>query len=153
IPSNSFLPGAVSIVDVCGAAGPGAAIDATINRIPSIMSPSESDRRPTRVRLESDSSRTEVGLKSDIVHSVTTVKDAYYAAGPTAVNVGVTPWYRTITRDQWRVLVAAKLGWMLDAMDFMIYAMAVVRLKTYFGFDDATAGMLGTVTLAMSAIG
>ena len=84
---------------------------------------------------------------------MTTVKDAYYAAGPTAVNVGVTPWYRTITRDQWRVLVAAKLGWMLDAMDFMIYAMAVVRLKTYFGFDDATAGMLGTVTLAMSAIG
>jgi MFS family permease len=65
----------------------------------------------------------------------------------------VTPWYRTITREQWRVLIAAKLGWMLDAMDFMIYAMAVGRLKTYFGFDDATAGMLGTVTLAMSAIG
>jgi MFS family permease len=51
------------------------------------------------------------------------------------------------------VLVAAKLGWMLDAMDFMIYAMAVGRLKIYFGFDDATAGMLGTVTLAMSAVG
>src|SRR6185295_5417287 len=63
------------------------------------------------------------------------------------------PWYRDITRDQWRVLVAAKLGWMLDAMDFMIYAMAVGRLKIYFGFDDATAGMLGTVTLAMSAVG
>ncbi|HEV8348487.1 MAG TPA: MFS transporter [Vicinamibacterales bacterium] len=63
------------------------------------------------------------------------------------------PWYRSITRDQWRVLVAAKLGWMLDAMDFMIYAMAVGRLKTYFGFDDAAAGMLGTVTLATSALG
>jgi len=62
-------------------------------------------------------------------------------------------WYRTITRDQWRVLVAAKLGWMLDAMDFMIYAVAVGRLKTYFGFSDATAGMLGTVTLATSALG
>jgi len=81
------------------------------------------------------------------------VRNAYYAAGRTAVNIGVTPWYRTITREQWRVLIAAKLGWMLDAMDFMIYAMAVGRLKTYFGFDDATAGMLGTVTLAMSAIG
>jgi MFS family permease len=42
---------------------------------------------------------------------------------------------------------------MLDAMDFMIYAMAVGRLKTYFGFDDAAAGMLGTVTLATSALG
>ena len=62
-------------------------------------------------------------------------------------------WYATITRDQWRVLVAAKLGWMLDAMDFMVYAMAVGRLKTYFGFSDATAGMLGTVTLATSASG
>ena len=29
---------------------------------------------------------------------------------------------------------------MLDAMDFMLYAMAVGRLKTYFGFGDATAG-------------
>ncbi len=63
------------------------------------------------------------------------------------------PWYESITRDQWRVLVAAKLGWMLDAMDFMVYAMAVGRLKTYFGFDDATAGMLGTATLAASAVG
>src|SRR6267142_2088165 len=71
-----------------------------------------------------------------------------------AVTVPVpTPWYASITREQWRVLIAAKLGWMLDAMDFMIYAMAVGRLKTYFGFDDATAGMLGTVTLATSAIG
>jgi MFS family permease len=63
------------------------------------------------------------------------------------------PWYRGITREQWLVLAAAKLGWMLDAMDFMLYAMAVGRLKTYFGFDDATAGFLGTVTLAMSALG
>src|SRR5947207_243037 len=63
------------------------------------------------------------------------------------------PWYRTITRDQWRVLAAAKLGWMLDAMDFMLYAMAIGRLRTYFGFNDATAGMLGTITLAMSAVG
>ena len=62
-------------------------------------------------------------------------------------------WYAAITPDQWRVLVAAKLGWMLDAMDFMLYAVAVGRLKTYFGFGDATAGMLGTVTLAASALG
>lgn len=51
------------------------------------------------------------------------------------------------------MLVAAKLGWMLDAMDFMVYAMAIGRLKTYFGFNDATAGLLGTVTLATSALG
>ena len=62
-------------------------------------------------------------------------------------------WYRTITPDQWRTLAAAKLGWMLDAMDFMLYAMAIGQLRTYFGFNDATAGMLGTITLVMSGVG
>jgi MFS family permease len=68
-------------------------------------------------------------------------------------SVPVVPWYRTITREQWRVLFAAKLGWMLDAMDFLIYVMALGRLKTYFGFDDETAGLLGTITLLTSAAG
>jgi MFS family permease len=63
------------------------------------------------------------------------------------------PWYRTITREQWRVLVAAKFGWMLDAMDFMLYAMALGQLRAYFQFNDATAGMLGTATLVMSGVG
>ncbi len=71
------------------------------------------------------------------------------------VATGAAPiaWYRTITREQWRALIAAKAGWMLDAMDFLLYVMAIGRLKTYFGFDDATAGLLGTVTLVTSAGG
>src|SRR4029453_9272709 len=48
---------------------------------------------------------------------------------------------------------AAKAGWMLDAMDFMLYAMAIGQLRAYFSINDATAGLLGTVTLAMSAVG
>ena len=63
------------------------------------------------------------------------------------------PWYRSITGDQWRALIAAKLGWMLDAMDFLIYVMAIGKLKEYFGFDDAMAGLLGTFTLVVSAGG
>jgi MFS family permease len=42
---------------------------------------------------------------------------------------------------------------MLDAMDFLLYVMAIGELKRYFGFDDATAGLLGTVTLLTSAAG
>ena len=61
------------------------------------------------------------------------------------------PWYRTITTDQWRVLAAAKAGWMLDAMDFMLYAMAIGELRTYFSINDAMAGLLGTVTLSCRA--
>jgi MFS family permease len=63
------------------------------------------------------------------------------------------PWHRTITREQWRVLAAAKFGWMLDAMDFMLYAMAVNQLRIYFEFNDSTAGLLATVTLVMSGVG
>jgi MFS family permease len=63
------------------------------------------------------------------------------------------PWYRTITREQWRVLLAAKFGWMLDAMDFMLYTVAVEQLRSYFSFGDDTAGLLGTVTLIMSGVG
>ena len=51
------------------------------------------------------------------------------------------------------MLLAAKLGWMLDAMDFLLYVMAIGRLKAYFDFDDATAGLLGTITLLVSAAG
>src|SRR3954465_5921277 len=69
------------------------------------------------------------------------------------VSTSSLPWYRDITRDQWRILAAAKVGWMLDAMDFMLYAMAVGQLRLYFGFDDATAGLLGTATLLLSGVG
>ena len=70
-----------------------------------------------------------------------------------AVSSSDIPWYRTVTREQWRVLMAAKFGWMLDAMDFMLYTMAVGQLRMYFGFGDDTAGMLGTATLIMSGVG
>ena len=63
------------------------------------------------------------------------------------------PWYRTINKEQWRVLAAAKLGWMLDALDFMLYTMALGQLRSYFMFDDAVAGFLGTATLVMSGAG
>ena len=38
-------------------------------------------------------------------------------------------------------------------MDFLLYVMAIGRLKAYFGIDDATAGLLGTFTLLTSAAG
>ena len=63
------------------------------------------------------------------------------------------PWYADISTDAWRALAAAKIGWMVDAMDFMLYAMAIGQLRTYFGFDDATAGLAGTVTLATASVG
>ena len=45
------------------------------------------------------------------------------------------------------------LGWMFDSMDFLIYVLAIGRLKSYFGFGDSTAGLLGTFTLLSAAVG
>jgi MFS family permease len=63
------------------------------------------------------------------------------------------PWYRTISRQQWQALLAAMLGWMLDAMDFVLYLMALTTLKEVFEFGNDTAGLLATVTLLTSAAG
>src|SRR5688572_21908205 len=84
------------------------------------------------------------------------VVDEERSLNPSAISTAATPlvpWYRTITREQWRVLLAAKFGWMLDAMDFMLYTMAVGQLRAYFGFGDDMAGFLGTATLVMSGVG
>src|SRR6185369_4086319 len=62
-------------------------------------------------------------------------------------------WFRTLTAVQRRTLLAAMLGWMFDSMDFLIYVLAIGRLKAYFGFNDATAGFLGTLTLLSAAAG
>ena len=64
-----------------------------------------------------------------------------------------TAWYRTITREQWNVLVAAQLGYALDAMDFVLYLMAIKSLMEAFGFNTAEAGLLASLGLIASAIG
>lgn len=66
---------------------------------------------------------------------------------------GMPDWYRTITREQWNALVAAKLGWMLDAMDFVLFLMATRALMEAFSIDTAQVGLLATAALVTSAIG
>lgn len=62
-------------------------------------------------------------------------------------------WYSSVTREQWNVLFAAQLGWMLDAMDVMLYAFALSAIKTEFALDSATAGALASATLITSSVG
>jgi len=69
------------------------------------------------------------------------------------INHPTLPWYRTITPIQWKSLLAAKLGWMLDAMDVMLYAFALVAIRDEFGLSSAEAGALASVTLVASAAG
>lgn len=62
-------------------------------------------------------------------------------------------WYKTINRAQWKALLAAQLGWMLDAMDVMLYAFALTAIRKEFNLSSAEAGALASVTLIASAVG
>jgi MFS family permease len=62
-------------------------------------------------------------------------------------------WYRAISARQWKSLAAAQLGWMLDAMDVMLYAFALTSIRFEFALSSAEAGALASVTLIASAFG
>jgi MFS family permease len=52
-----------------------------------------------------------------------------------------------------RALVAASLGWMLDAMDALLYAFVLDHVRASFGIDDRVSGLLLALPLAASAFG
>src|SRR6202521_3549250 len=61
--------------------------------------------------------------------------------------------FSQITSTQRRTLIAAALGWMLDAFDVMLYALLLAHIMRALGMSKATAGGLGTLTLLASGIG
>jgi MFS family permease len=62
-------------------------------------------------------------------------------------------WYATIGKRQWQALFAAQFGWMLDAMDIMFYAFALVTIQKEFKLTSAQAGAVASLTLLASAFG
>jgi MFS family permease len=52
-----------------------------------------------------------------------------------------------------KALIAASLGWLLDAFDVMLYALVLAALMSDLSMDRATGGLLGSLTLAASAVG
>jgi MFS family permease len=61
--------------------------------------------------------------------------------------------FSQITSAQRRTLIAAALGWMLDAFDAMLYALVLAYVMRDFGMSKATSGLLNTLTLLASGIG
>jgi len=57
------------------------------------------------------------------------------------------------TSAQRRTLVAAGLGWMLDAFDAMLYALVLAHVMRDLGMTKGTAGLLNSLTLLASGIG
>ena len=62
-------------------------------------------------------------------------------------------WPERVTEAERRSLVAGGLGWMLDAMDVMLYSMVLAHLMRDLGMDKAEAGLLNSLTLLASAVG
>jgi len=57
------------------------------------------------------------------------------------------------TSAQRRTLLAAALGWMLDAFDAMLYALLLAYLMRDLGMSKGTAGLLNSLTLLAFGIG
>ena len=63
------------------------------------------------------------------------------------------PWFRQVSREQWRAFWAVFLGWVVDSFDFNILTFILIDIQNSFTVDRALAGALGTVTLVMRLVG
>jgi MFS family permease len=74
------------------------------------------------------------------------------SASPAAPS-GLFSFPRDTTPAERQTLIAGGLGWMLDAMDVMLYSLVIAFLMREFAMDTRTAGFLNSLTLVASAIG
>lgn len=61
--------------------------------------------------------------------------------------------WRDASPEARRALIAASLGWALDAFDIMLFALVLPELRADFGMSATTAGVLASLTLVASAFG
>ncbi len=60
---------------------------------------------------------------------------------------------RIFTEQRWLALWAAMFGYMLDALDVLLYVFAVQTLRDQFHWTASTAGLVSSATLITSAAG
>ena len=65
----------------------------------------------------------------------------------------MAPTFSQVTAAQRRTLLAAALGWMLDAFDAMLYALVLTHIMRDLGMSKAVGGLLNSLTLLASGIG
>lgn len=58
-----------------------------------------------------------------------------------------------VDRKAWRALIAAQLGWMLDAMDFLLFAFALLPIQREFGLTRQEISLPIVTALVASAVG
>jgi len=62
-------------------------------------------------------------------------------------------WWKQGTPDGRRAIIAAGLGWMLDAFDVTLFALALPAIRRDLGLSPAAGGLLGSVALVSAAGG
>ena len=66
---------------------------------------------------------------------------------------GLFSWWGEADSRSRQALIAAALGWMLDAFDVMLYSLVIANLMFAFQMSKETAGFLGSLTLIAAAVG
>jgi MFS family permease len=66
---------------------------------------------------------------------------------------GVFSWLAEATGEQKRALTAASLGWMLDSMDVMLYALVLGQVQREMHLTAAASGAMMSATLISAAVG
>jgi MFS family permease len=71
----------------------------------------------------------------------------------TATSGGLLGWWYSASAASRRALVAASMGWALDAFDVMLFSLVLASVIAELGLTKAQAGALGSVTLLGGAAG
>jgi MFS family permease len=70
-----------------------------------------------------------------------------------AADAGLLGWWRVASAASRRALVAASLGWALDAFDVMLFSLTLASVIAELGLSKTQAGALGSITLLGGAAG
>ena len=63
------------------------------------------------------------------------------------------PWYREVSRQEWKTFLTTFAAWTLDAFDFTIITFVLTDIRRSFEVNLALAGALATVTLLFRMVG
>ena len=71
----------------------------------------------------------------------------------TATEARPFDWFRTLGKRGRRAFVGAFGGYGLDSFDYQTLPLGLAAITAYFGISSGQAGLLGTTTLVVSAVG
>ncbi len=63
------------------------------------------------------------------------------------------PWYKEVSRQEWKTFLTTYAAWTLDAFDFTIITFVLTDIRRSFEVNLALAGALATVTLFFRMLG